>query len=168
MYKGALTITQIILNKEETMPRTKNSKVKSKKMQQHSRMLLQEIAHCILIDYKTVNGYPMLIYHKISDETIECCLLDSNINFSSIKRLLKDQKKTENYSRYWLSTWKELEPNSERPVADILINRILIKNITSSLTELVKELADMGRIDVNITEKEMTEPELTEEDDIPF
>lgn len=133
MYKGASTITQIILNKEETMPKTKNSKAKTKKSKQRIYSKLTEIIQCNVIDCNIVNGFSMLFYNKEADKTLNCCWVHPSVNpsiISEIKEKIFSLRFGKGFPSYWIAKWNCLDG-------------LYIRNIAPSFEDLIQEVDTM-------------------------
>lgn len=119
------------------MPRTKNSKVKTKKSEQSIYSELTEILWCDLIDCRNINGDSIIIYQKHSDKNLNCRRVHPSVNTSIISHIKKMKKdplvKHIGYITCWIAIWKDFGDSE-----------LYIKNIAASFEDLIQEVSDMN------------------------
>lgn len=98
-----------------------------------------EIIKCYVCDYQMIEGSPMLIYQRVSDERYHACWVDKGTKLTYLKRTLAQQKETKGSFSSWISVWKMSTPHLSNN--DPRLSQTVVRHIEMSYQDVFEALS---------------------------
>jgi hypothetical protein len=98
-----------------------------------------EIIKCHISDYRIIQGSPMLIYYRESDERYYACWVDKDTDLTYLKRELALQKGSKGSFSSWISIWKKSTPHLSSN--DPRLSETVVRHIEMSYQDIFEALS---------------------------
>ena len=125
--------------KKNNMAAKTTQKTSTKKQRPPFNKDFCEIIKCYICDYKIIEGSPMLIYYRESDERYYACWVDKDTDLTYLKQELAHQKELKGSFSSWISVWKMSTPHLSNN--DPKLCQTVVRHIEMSYQDIFEALS---------------------------